>query len=312
MLINCALTPPTVTTPSTVCTVSPPTVDHPGEARWHGAKVKLTKFSLPHFNGELMKWSTFGDSHESAIHTNDTLSNVDEFNYPRSLLEHAAFDAIARLTLSAANYQEAIEILQKRFSNKPLIISKHMETLLNMEPVTSDQSLKELRRLYDTTESHLCSLKSLGVELTSYGAMFSPVLLTKLPPELCLIVSRKISSTHLNMDNLLKTFEEELVARGRASGSKTFYPQPCRNQERGQHQSSALLMKTQEAGPSCCYCQQSHSLIDYTAMININTRKQMLKSNGRCFNCLRKGHIGCNCRSSKCRRCSRCHHTSIC
>ena len=46
-----------------------------------------------------------------------------------------------------------------------------MKTLLNAEPVTSDPSLKELRRLYDTTESHLRSLRSLSVEPTSFGAM---------------------------------------------------------------------------------------------------------------------------------------------
>ena len=136
-----------------------------------------------------------------------------------------------------------------------------METLLNAEPATSDQSLKELRRLYDTTESHLRSLRSLGVEPTSYGAMLSPVLLTKLLPGLCLIVSRKISSADLDMDNLRKTFEEELVARERSSGSKTSHPHATLK-PRGQHQSSALLTNTQEADPSCCYCQQSHSPLD--------------------------------------------------
>ena len=61
----------------------------------------------------------------------------------------------------------------------------------------------------------------------SYGAMLSPVLLTKLLPGLRLIVSRKISSADLDMDNLRKTFEEELVTRERASGSKTSHtPKP--------------------------------------------------------------------------------------
>ena len=130
--------------------------------------------------------------------------------------------------------------------------------------------------------------------------MLLPVLLTKLPPELRLIVSRKISSTDLNMDNLLKTFEEELVARERASGARTSHTQPWQTQGGNQHQSSALLTKTQEAGagPSCCYCQQPHSPVDCTAVTNISTCKQMLKSNGRYFNCLRKGHIGHNCQSS--------------
>ena len=52
---------------------------------------------------------------------------MDKFNYLRSLLERTAYDAIAGLTLSSANYREAIEILQKRFGNKQLIISKHIE-----------------------------------------------------------------------------------------------------------------------------------------------------------------------------------------
>ena len=145
---------------------------------------------------------------------------------------------------------------------------------------------------------------SLGVEPTSYGAMLSPVLLTKLPSELRLIVSRKISSTDLNMDSLLKTFEEELVARERASNSKTPQTPPRQNQDRGRHQSSALLMNSHEAGagPNCCYCQQSHSLKDCSTVTDISTHKQMLRANSRCYNCLRKRHIGCSCRSSSKRR----------
>ena len=83
-----------------------------------GAKVKLPKITLPHFNGNLMKWSTFWDSYESAVHKNKDLSDVDKFNYLRSLLERSAYDAIAGLTLSAVNYKEAIKILEKRFGNK--------------------------------------------------------------------------------------------------------------------------------------------------------------------------------------------------
>ena len=61
------------------------------------------------------------------MHNNDTLTDVHKFNYLRSLLERLAYEAIAGLTLSAANYKEAIEILKKRFGNKQLIVSKHME-----------------------------------------------------------------------------------------------------------------------------------------------------------------------------------------
>ena len=66
-----------------------------------------------------------------------------------------------------------------------------MEILLNTEATTSEQNVRGLRHLYDV-ESHIRSLKLLGVAPNSYGALLSPVLLNKLPPELCLIISRKV------------------------------------------------------------------------------------------------------------------------
>ena len=178
-------------------------------SRGHEAKVKLPKITLPRFSRNPMKWTSFWDSFKSAVHENSALSEVGKFSYLRSLLERTAYDKIAGLTLSDTHYREAIELLQKRFGDKQLIISKHMETLLHMDAVTSDQNLRDLRRLY---ESHVRSLKSLGIEAASYGAMLSPILLSKLPPDIRLIVSRKASATEMSMDDLLKTFQEELVA----------------------------------------------------------------------------------------------------
>lgn len=101
----------------------------------HVNRVKLPKLSLPHFSGNITKWDTFWDSYESAIHKNDDLTDIAKFNYLKSLLERTAHEAIAGLTLSSANYQEAIDILQKRFGNNQWIISKHMEILLTPKPL---------------------------------------------------------------------------------------------------------------------------------------------------------------------------------
>ena len=275
-----------------------------------GAKVKLPKITLPRFSGDPVKWVSFWDSYKSAIHTNSELSEVDKFNYLRSLLDHTAFDAIAGLTLSSANYQQAVDILCKRFGNKQVIISKHMDTLMHMDPIPSDRHLRDLRRLYDHTESHVRSLKSLGIESASYGALLSPVLLTKLPPDLRLIVSRKVSDSDLDMDALLTAFEEELTARERAN------PQLSRRgQEKPRHSASTLFSGSQHAktDPQCCYCQQSHPSTSCTSVTNPLDRKQSLKTSGRCFNCLRRSHVSRNCKSmSRCQKCNRKHHTSIC
>jgi hypothetical protein len=57
-----------------------------------GGKVKLPKISLPRFKGNPLYWTAFWDSYESAVHLNSALSDVDKFNYLRSLLEKSALD----------------------------------------------------------------------------------------------------------------------------------------------------------------------------------------------------------------------------
>ena len=115
-----------------------------------------------------------------------------------------------------------------------------MESLLSVNAVTSDDHLRDLRRLYDRAEANIRSLKALGVEPESYGAMLSSVLLTKLPPDIRLIVSRKVSADDLDMDSLLETFEQELIARERANNSSSQPQRRVRNQ--GQPPTSAFVL----------------------------------------------------------------------
>ena len=117
------------------------------------------------------------------IHVNPTLTAVDKFQYLISLLEGPAFAAVAGLKLTEPNYNEAIDTLTKRFGNKQLIISRHMDTLLELEPVTAPTNIKALRRLYDKIEFQVCSLKSLGIPLDSYGNLLSSLFMTRLPHE---------------------------------------------------------------------------------------------------------------------------------
>ena len=117
---------PSATTAETPTTATALTSSTPA----HSNKVRLPKLTIKPFNGKLTAWTPFWDSFKSAIHQNPELSKVDKFNYLRSMVTHGALEAISGLTLNSANYDEAIEILRKRFGNKQLIINKHMEQLL--------------------------------------------------------------------------------------------------------------------------------------------------------------------------------------
>ena len=118
--------------------MSPPYSTVPLASQQAVPRVKLPKLSIRKFNGDLTKWVTFWDSFNSSIHLNPSFSSVDKFNYLTSLVESSFADAIADLTITSANYDEAIDTLMRRFSNPQLIINKHMEALLGVVVVASE------------------------------------------------------------------------------------------------------------------------------------------------------------------------------
>ena len=277
------------------------------------SRVRLPNLQLRSFGGDLTKWTSFWESFESAVHNNEDLSAVEKFNYLTSLLERSAQEAISGLALTAANYSEAVATLKKRFGSKPQIVNKHMEDLLQVEGVTSSQNVRALRQLFDHVSSHVRSLKSLGVEPKSYGSLLCPVLLTKLPAELQLLISRKVTDADWNLEPLMGAIEEEVVARERLSVNQS-HPPTCRNEYRPPPTATTLVSgETLSTTTPCCYCNQLHLPTNCDTIVQVEDRKQSLRRSGRCFSRLRRGHISRNCHSSnRCRTCTGRHHTSIC
>ncbi len=91
-----------------------------------------------------------------------TISGVC-FHYLRGLLQRTALEAISRLALTAANYREAVSILEERFGIKPQIFAKHMDVLIHVDAVSSPHNVKGLRHLYDLVESNVRSFRALGI-----------------------------------------------------------------------------------------------------------------------------------------------------
>ena len=116
------------------------------------SNVKLPKLTIAPFSGSLTDWMMFWDSYKTATEENPSLTEVERFSYTmcfRSLLRGPALEAISGLALTAANYKQAVAVLQKRFGDKQVIISRHMDELMNLEAVHSDHHLRDLRKLYD-------------------------------------------------------------------------------------------------------------------------------------------------------------------
>jgi hypothetical protein len=281
-------------------------------------KPKLPKLTLPKFKGVVTMWNTFWDSYESAIHTNDDISPIDKFNYLNSLLEGPALRAIQGLTLTSANYNAAIEILNQRFGRPQQIVTAHMDELLKIQPCATDK-LSALRFVYDKISVHVRGLTSLGISTEQYGSLLIPVIMSKMPSDIRLEVARKASKDVWKIEELLETIKFEIEAREaseatKATGSNsTKFPKPF-DKGQGYNTAKSLVAKDGESFKiQCVYCEGQHYSASCEKVVNSEARKKILGTSGRCFNCLRKGHPARSCTSErKCRHCSGRHHQSIC
>ena len=108
-------------------------------------RVKLPKLEVRKFSGKLEEWQEFWDSFESAIHANDSLSNVDKFSYLRGLLLEPARSAITGFASTSASYEATVELLKKRFGKKTAIQRTLVNELLNTRPVFNESDTSRPR-----------------------------------------------------------------------------------------------------------------------------------------------------------------------
>lgn len=168
-----------------------------------------------------------------------------------------------------------------------------MDALLSVEAVTSQYNVKGLlRRLYDQLETHIRGLKALGVDSESYGSLLSSVLVKKLPAEMQLLISRQLSSDDWTLVSLMETLVKEIEARERTAAANQSHGKTNREQP------TSAALYTGDRVITCCYCQHNHSHNSCPKVTLPESRKQLLRKAGRCFVCLKRGHVSAACRSS--------------
>ena len=116
-----------------------------------------------------------------------------------------------------------------------------------MPVVSSVNDVKGIRQLYDKTEIHVRGLQALGVEGQQYGTLLVPVLLSKVPQELRLIISREFDTGNWSLDELLKVFKTEVEARERCKSMATT-PSTILERKHPTHALSILSQDSRQEG----------------------------------------------------------------
>ena len=292
--------------------------------------VKLPFLHLQKFGGDPTEWSSFWDIFASAIDKNEELEPVQKFNYLKSYLYGDAARAIDGFKPTNETYFEAVRLLHERFGDKQVIISGHMNKFKELKEVKSMANVKELRNLYDKVESNVRSLESVGVSMGTYGTFLAPEILKLLPQELRIILTRKLPDMW-DLGLLLRELQEEVNVREKCmfayaatpTDKEVFTPSVQTPRVRSQPSASALYTGVTRNGHSqnreksntfaCIFCSKDHLSRNCDIVTDHRARRDILRQKGRCFICMRSGHLARDCRSQfGCFKCKGKHHSAIC
>ena len=130
-----------------------------------------------------------------------------------SLLSGSTATTIAGLPITSANYSAAIELLTKRFGNKQVILSSHLDMLLELTPSGNTSDVRKLQGTYDNIEAHVSGLQALDFPSETNGSLSVPVRMTKIPEDIRLLVGREIKDGEWNLAEILRLLRNDVENR---------------------------------------------------------------------------------------------------
>ena len=259
--------------------------------------VKLPKFVLQKFDGDILRWKQFQESFEAAVHKNERISNVEKFTYLLGYLEKAPLQAVGNFPLTNDTYIQAWELLKEKYGNPQLIISTHMNELIKLNKVNGS-NVTELRELYDRIESNVRALKTVGTQQEHFGSLLIPILLEKIPNVIRLQINRQLGKENWNIDEFSQCINREITARE----SYKFLKNEDSFSNSSLH-SAGKLSHTRK----CLFCYKTDHYGDQCQIItDLKARREILKKSRISFKCLKPGHTKPNCKSCiKCYKCKK-------
>ncbi|KAJ8914911.1 hypothetical protein NQ315_016065 [Exocentrus adspersus] len=289
-------------------------------------KVKLPQIELKKFSGEIKDWLSFW-AQFSRIHEDECMQNADKFHY---LIQSTIPKSRARLLVesypqTAENYPKVIESVKSRFGRDDLLIEVYVRELLKL--VLSNLNAKtRLSDLYDNIESHLRSLETLGINTDKCAAMLYPLVESCLPEDILRVWQRSTNydsklTLKLRLERLMEFLRNEVENEEKISLAKTSFGFYEKRRNVDSHKDisipTASGLISQNKTLKCAFCKNSHVTSecqdDRMKEMSLNEKRKILLNNGRCYLCLKFGHVARKCAVKlACSICKGRHATIMC
>ncbi|KAJ8960874.1 hypothetical protein NQ318_020173 [Aromia moschata] len=281
------------------------------------SKTRLPKLNLQTFDGKLENWSAFIQVFNRSIHDNNTLANVERFEYLLGCLSGEPLNLIKTIVLSDDNYPIAYKTLLDRYDNKRELATHYWDRLRSLQKL-KDETPSGLRSLIYNFNENLSALRALKIADSLEDFMLLNILLEKLDSKTRRYFEAEIRNLkgEIPAFDTLNTFVESqchvLAAEHSTSLKSNTYTSKNNNTFTSRPKLvSSLVANTSEQ--KCLVCEKDH-IIYRCPVLKAKSpadRFKVVKEKRLCINCLRPHQVK-NCSStSTCRTCHKNHHTLL-
>ena len=267
-------------------------------------RLKLPDAPIPTFTGEYEDWLPFKDSFNSVIDNFEGLSGTDKLHYLKGAMIGKAAGKLRSLPAIDGNYERAWGILEKAYADKRLIVSKHLNLILNM-PTVQRETSENLQKLADETTQNIESLAALGIHVTE------EIVVQNLENKLPKTTAEKWEETQKRgvfpkLEDLIEFIYTRAARASSNDTQKGFLSQNHKKSNTGNNKGASQTFVTSATDYNCPNCDGKHQLYRCSKFkeLTIPQRIQTAEQASVCLLCLR-AHRDSPCKFNKCVICDR-------
>lgn len=259
------------------------------------SQAKLPKLIITKFNGAYQDWPRFWEQFRETV-DKTSIDAVVKFAYLQELLEPKIRKSVEALPFTSEGYNRAKSILQERYGKQSEIIKAYTKHIFDL-PKIPDGNVKRIHEFSDKLSYAVQSLETLG-KLSQVNGYVS-MTLDKLPG---------IRGDLVRTDDAWESWDFVKLSDAVRLWTR-------RNPVEKLPSGKLLNIRSQDFTPKgCVYCtEKSHKSAECPKVSSVSERRLILTKQHLCYNCTGSSHRANDCPSqSKCQKCGRRHHTSIC
>lgn len=273
--------------------------------------IQLPKINIKTFTGKMDEWTPFYQLFKALIADNVNLTGAQKFMYLKGCLAAEPSKLVENLAVTDDNFRIALSLLQKRYENKIATVNAHFIALFE-GPSINKCNATTLRDFVTNANKNLEALKNLKYSHKQLWEFLSIYLLSKKLD----FGSRKAFESERKVDELptlpefIEFFEKRCTVLENLASTDT---PPQRKPVKASTFHTSVVSQVPQ-NPSCLYCNDAYHRI-YTCYkfknLSVAERKQFVKENRLCSNCLGSKHSLTQCKTKGCALCSQRHHTLL-